>query len=262
MELMAGIFIFIFGLIIGSFLNVCILRLPEGRSIVVGSSSCMSCNTRLTFLDLVPLLSYIFLRGKCRHCGQKISPIYPIVESLTAVLFILLFIEFGLTYKLIVYMAVAAVLIVLSFIDFRHMIIPNGLIIALIVIGGIQLVTAILTGPAGIFGVWSDYVIGFFAGGVPLLLIALFCTFLLKKEAFGGGDIKLMAAAGLIIGWRLTITSYIIGIIIGAIAGVILLATGKKKRGDEIPFGPALALGILISIFFGNALINWYVGML
>jgi leader peptidase (prepilin peptidase)/N-methyltransferase len=105
-------------------------------------------------------------------------------------------------------------------------------------------------------------VIGLFAGGFPLLLIALFCSFALKKEAFGGGDVKLMAAAGLVIGWRLVITSYVIGIITGAIFGVILLATGKKKRGDEIPFGPFLSLGIAASVFFGNELINWYLGLI
>lgn len=259
MEFVAGIFVFIFGLIIGSFLNVCILRLPEGRSIVVGSSSCMTCNTRLTVIDLVPLFSYLFLRGKCRHCGQKISPIYPVVESFNAVLYVLLYLKFGLSYSLLVNMALVSILIVISFIDFRHMIIPNGLVIALIIVGIIQLAATIIT---GVFGYWLGFIIGFFAGGIPLLLIALFCCFILKKEAFGGGDIKLMAAAGLIIGWKLTITSYIIGIVLGAIAGLILILTGKKKRGDEMPFGPALALGITVSVFFGEALINWYMGLL
>lgn len=259
MEIIIGIFVFALGLIIGSFLNVCILRIPEERSIAKGSSSCMDCGSRLTARDLVPLFSYIFLRGKCRHCGKKISPIYPAVESLTGVLFLLLYLCFGLSYQLLVYMALISILIVISFIDYRRMIIPNGLVIALLIIGVVQLAATIIT---GVFGDWLDYVIGFFAGGVPLLLIMLFCTYLLKKDAFGGGDLKLMAAAGLIIGWRLIITSYTIGIILGAIAGVILLATGKKKRGDQIPFGPFLSIGIAASVFIGNALINWYVGLL
>jgi leader peptidase (prepilin peptidase) / N-methyltransferase len=259
MEIFTGVFIFVFGLIIGSFLNVCILRIPGERSIVVGSSSCMDCGARLTVIDLVPLFSYLFLRGKCRHCGKKISPIYPVVESLTGVLFLLLYLWYGLDYRIIVFAALIAILIVISFIDFRHMIIPDGLVIAVLIIGLIQLGITVFT---GVFGNWLDYVIGFFAGGVPLFLIALFCTYLLKKEAFGGGDVKLMAAAGLVIGWKLTITSYLIGIILGAFVGVILLATGKKKRGDQIPFGPFLSIGIAASVFFGEALINWYLGLL
>jgi leader peptidase (prepilin peptidase) / N-methyltransferase len=266
MEIIIGIFIFALGLIIGSFLNVCILRIPEERSIVAGSSSCMDCGAKLTAVDLVPLFSYLFLRGKCRHCGKKISPIYPIVESLTGVLFLLLYIKFGLFYpptllsifSFVIYMAFIAILIVISFIDYRHMIIPNGLIIALLILGVVQIAITLITGD---FKSWIACVIGFFAGGVPLLLIALFCEYVLKKEAFGGGDVKLMAAAGFLTGWKLTITSYLIGIILGAIVGVILLASGKKKRGDQIPFGPFLAIGIAASIFFGDVLINWYLGL-
>ncbi len=255
----AGAFIFIFGLLIGSFLNVCILRLPEGRSIVVGKSSCPGCGAGLTVIDLVPVFSYLFLRGKCRHCGQRISPLYPTVELLTGVMFLLLYIKFGLTYVLLVYAALIALLIAIAFIDWRKMIIPDGLVISMLVVGVIQLAVTIFT---GVFGVWLDYVIGFFAGGVPLLLIAIFCLYVLKKEAFGGGDIKLMAAAGLVIGWKLVITSYLIGIVTGAVFSVILLSTGRKKRGDEIPFGPFLSLGIVVSVFFGNEIINWYLGLL
>lgn len=258
MEIIAGVIIFLFGLIIGSFLNVCILRLPEGKPISRGRSACPGCGATLSPPDLVPLFSYLILRGKCRHCGMKISPLYPAVESLTGVLFVLLFIAAGLSWQLLVYMALTAILVAAAFTDWRTMTIPDGLIIALLIVGAVQLAATILT---GVFGNWLDYVIGFFAGGVPLLLLALLFTYVFKKEAFGGGDIKLMAAAGLITGWELVVTSYIIGIILGGIAGVVLLASGKKKRGDEMPFGPYLAIGILASVFFGNALINWYLGM-
>ncbi len=266
MEIYAGIIVFVFGTIIGSFLNVCILRLPDSRSIITGPSSCPGCGARLRPIDLVPVFSYIFLRGKCRYCGSKISAQYPIVEALTGALFLLLYIKFlyiapEFICTVPVYAALISALIVLTVIDWRHMIIPDGLIIFILVVGVIQLVAELID--ASLFeNGWLDYVIGFFAGGLPLLLIALFCSYVLKKEAFGGGDIKLMAAAGLVIGWKFVITSYIIGIVTGAVFSVILLSTGKKKRGDVIPFGPFLSLGIAASMFFGNELINWYMGLM
>lgn len=259
MEIFIYIITFILGIIIGSFLNVCIIRLPASKSIVTDPSSCPSCGTRLKPIDLIPVFSYLFLRGKCRHCKARISAFYPFIEALTGVLFILLYMAFGLSYSLIVNMAFVSILIVISFIDLKHMIIPNGLIVSILAIGVIQLIVSIFT---NVFGNPIDYAIGFFAGGIPLLLIAVLCTYMLKKDAMGGGDIKLMAAAGLVLGWKLVITSYLIGIVVGAVIGVILLAVKKKKRGDEIPFGPFLAFGILTSIFFGNTLINWYLGLL
>lgn len=260
MEIYAGIIIFVFGTVIGSFLNVCILRLPdENRSIVTGPSSCPGCGARLKAFDLIPVFSYLFLRGKCRYCGKSISSQYPAIEFLTGALFLLLYIKLGLVYTLPVFAALTCVLIVLTVIDWRHMIIPNGLIIALLVIGVIQIAASFFVRG---FENWLYYVIGFFAGGLPLLLIALFCSYVLKKEAFGGGDIKLMAAAGLVLGWKFVITSYIIGIVTGAVFSVILLSSGRKKRGDEIPFGPFLSFGIVISIFFGTEIINWYLGLM
>ncbi len=259
MEIYIGVLVFFFGIITGSFLNVCILRLPEKRSIVFGPSSCPDCGVRLTAIDMVPVLSFIFLRGRCRHCGKKISAQYPAVELLTGALFLMLYIKLGLHWQLLVFAALIAVLIVISLIDWRHMEIPNGLIVALLIIGALQLAATLLF---GVFQDWTVYAIGLFAGGLPLWLIALFCAYVLKKEAFGGGDVKLMAAAGLIVGWRLVITSYIIGIVAGALFGVIMLGSGRKKRTDEMPFGPFLSLGIMASVFFGDELINWYLGLL
>jgi len=258
MEILIGILIFILGLIIGSFLNVCIYRLPLGKSIVTSPSACPACGERLRPWDLVPLFSYLFLGGKCRYCKAGISVQYPLVEALCGMLYALLYIRFGLVWPLLVYMALVSLLIVISAVDIGHMEIPNGLIIAGLVIGAAQLAASLFT---PYFGVWYSYVIGFFAGGLPLLLIALFCAYVLKKDAMGGGDIKLMAFAGLIIGWRLVITSYLIGVIAGAIVGVALMSLGKRKRSDAIPFGPFLSLGVIISVFFGDAIINWYLGL-
>ena len=260
MNIMIMVFVFLFGIVIGSFLNVCIYRIPKGESLAAKGSACQSCGAKLTVLDLIPVLSYIAIGGKCRHCKAKISIQYPIIETITGIIFLLLYLKYGLEWITLVYAAMASLLIVITLIDYRHMIIPNGLVIAGLVVGAAQLIASIFTN--GIFDGWLVYTIGFFAGGLPLFLIAAFCTYVLKKDAIGGGDIKLMAFAGLILGWKLIIPAYFIGIIVGAILSVVLLATGRKKRGDEIPFGPFLCLGIAVSMFFGNEIINWYMGLI
>jgi Type II secretory pathway, prepilin signal peptidase PulO and related peptidases len=259
MEWIVGLFVFLVGITIGSFLNVCIYRVPQGISIAKGFSACPQCSVRLTVADLVPLLSYAVLRGKCRHCGCKISPVYPLVEGATGALYVLLFVRFGLSPDLLIYAALVSLLIVVTMIDIKHMMIPNGLIIAGLILGVGKLTASVFT---GIFGSWTLYAIGFAAGALPLLLIALFCAYVLKKEAIGGGDIKLMAFAGLVIGWKLVIPAYLIGVTAGALIGIALMASGKKKRGDEIPFGPSLCFGVLVSVFFGNQLIAWYLGLM
>lgn len=259
MQTLTIILAFILGIAIGSFLNVCIYRLPLRQSLTSGYSVCPSCGKRLTALDMLPILSCLILGGKCRYCKERISSQYPIVELLTGILYALLVVKFGLSIQLPFYAALLSMLIVITWIDIKHKIIPNGIVIAGLTVGVIQLAISFFS-----YGLahWSQYVIGFFAGGLPLLLIALFCTHVLKKDAMGGGDIKLMAFTGLIIGWKLIIPSYFIGIIAAAIFGVIALSAGKKERRDEIPFGPFLSIGIIISIFFGNELIDWYLGLL
>jgi leader peptidase (prepilin peptidase)/N-methyltransferase len=259
MEILGGVFIFIFGLIIGSFLNVCIYRLPLKKSIVTSPSACPGCGCRLKPPDLIPVFSYLFLGGKCRYCKAKISAQYPVVELLNGMLYALLYIRFGLEWVLPAYMALFSLLIVITMIDFKHMEIPNGLVIAGLAVGAAQLAASIFT---PYFDAWHSYVIGFFAGGLPLLLIALFCAYVLKKDAMGGGDIKLMAFAGLIIGWKLVIPAYLIGIVAGALAGVALMALRKKRRTDAMPFGPFLSLGVVLSVFFGQALTDWYLGLI
>ena len=259
MNIVISIIIFILGIIIGSFLNVCIYRIPADKSIVTGPSSCQSCGARLSVIDLVPVFSWLLLGGKCRHCKAHVSPQYPAIELLTGVLFVLLYLKLDISWNLLIYAALTALLIVISMIDLKHMMIPDGLIITGLIIGIAKLVVTIFT---GYFDSWLSYVIGFFAGGLPLLLIALICAYVLKKEAIGGGDIKLMAMAGLITGWKLIAVAYLTGIVAGALISIILMATKIKKRGDEIPFGPFLSLGIVISIFFGTDLINWYMGLL
>lgn len=259
MDIFFGVVIFVLGLIIGSFLNVCIFRLPKQVSIAASRSACPACGTPLKPWDLIPMLSYVFLGGKCRYCKAKISVQYPLVETLTGALYLLLYLRFGLVWPLPVYLALVSLLIVISAIDISHMEIPDGLIVAGLIVGGVQLIASIFTPH---FGAWHSYVIGFFAGGLPLLLIALVCTYALKKDAMGGGDIKLMAFCGLIISWKLVITAYLISVVAGAVFGLVLMALNKRKSSDAIPFGPFLSLGVILSVFFGDALIGWYLGLL
>lgn len=259
MELLTGVMIFILGIVIGSFLNVCIFRLPLGKSVATSPSACPACQHRLGPLDLIPVLSYLLLRGKCRYCKAKISAQYPLVEAANGVLWTLLYMRFGLVWPLLVYMALVSLLVVISVIDLKHMEIPDGLVVAGLILGAAQLMASVFTMH---FDVWHSYVIGLFAGGLPLLLISLFCLYVLKKDAMGGGDIKLMAFAGLVIGWKLVIVAYIIGIFSGALIGVFLMTSGKRKRSDAIPFGPFLSLGVVLSVFFGHDIINWYLGLL
>ncbi len=259
MEVMTGVMIFILGIVIGSFLNVCIYRLPIGKSIVTSPSACPACEHPLKPLDLVPVFSYLFLGGKCRYCKVKISAQYPLIEALNGVFWTLLYIRFGLVWPLLIYMVLVSLLIVISAIDLKHMEIPDGLVIAGLILGAAQLLASVFT---PYFDVWYSYLIGFAAGGLPLLLIALFCLYVLQKDAMGGGDIKLMAFSGLVVGWKLIIMAYVIGIITGALIGVALMASGKRKRSDAIPFGPFLSFGVVMSVFFGHAIINWYLGLL
>lgn len=243
----------IVGLIIGSFLNVCIYRIPLSRSIAFPPSACAECSHKLNPVDLVPVFSYLFLRGKCRYCGKKISFIYPTVELLTAALFVLLYFKFSLSLTLLVFLITAALLIIASFVDIAHQEIPDEIVIGLLITGVLY---TLLDLPN-----WLNHVIGLFAGGLPLLIIALIAQYGFKKEAMGGGDIKLMAALGLIIGWKLILFSLFLGVILGALTGLILMLLKKIKRSEPLAFGPFLAIGFLLAVFFGDGIIAWYLSL-
>ncbi len=238
-------FVFALGLIIGSFLNVCIYRIPEDISIAKGFSFCPNCKNRIQPYDLIPVVSYLFLKGSCRYCKKHISAKYPLIEFFTGLMFILVFYQFGLTPYAALVALLVSVLIVITFIDLKHQIIPNGLVL-IILISGIP--AAFLSG----LSPW-EHVIGFFAVSVLLLLVAF-----LSKGGMGGGDIKLMAAAGLFLGWKLILLSLMIASIIGSIISIGLLVLKKADRKSMVPFGPFLSIGIVISALYGNAIIMWY----
>ncbi|AEF17192.1 Prepilin peptidase [Thermoanaerobacterium xylanolyticum LX-11] len=244
------ILVFVFGLIIGSFLNVVIYRLPRNESIVYPPSHCTNCESELKPYDLVPVISYIFLRGRCRYCGNRISIRYPIVELLTGFIYLILFIYFGISIKSLSYAFLASLLIVITFIDMEHKIIPNKVILIGLIAGAAFRVLMFN------YGLW-DYIVGFLIGGGVLLLISL-----LSGGGMGGGDIKLMAMIGLFIGWKLTISTLFLAVVLGAIGGIAMILFKIKTRKDYIPFGPYISIACLISILYGYDLLNMYIKLI
>ncbi len=241
-----AVIITLLGMCIGSFLNVVIYRLPRGESILWGRSRCPACGHGLAWYDLLPVVSFILLRGRCRTCGARISWLYPGVELLTGLLFLVLFWRFGVTAALTKYLFLSAVLIAATFIDLQHYLIPDSLVITALV-GGIVLGTA--TGDVGAISA----LVGAAASGGFLFLVAV-----LSGGGMGGGDIKLAFVTGLFLGWPLAQLGLFIGICLGGVLAVVLLAFRIKGRKDPIPFGPFIALGSIIALLWGNGIIGWY----
>lgn len=238
------VLVFIFGTVIGSFVNVLIYRLPAKENIVVKNSHCMSCGHKLKWYDLVPLFSWMFLKGRCRYCKEKISVQYPLVEAINGFGYVLISLVCGLNLSSILYALCFSILVAISVIDWRTYEIPVGLNIAILVLGICQCVLD--------YRNWSLYLIGMVcvSGFLFLLFLAT------KGRGIGGGDIKLMFAAGLLLGWKKIIVALILGCVIGSIIHLILMRVSKKGR--MLAFGPYLSAGILLAILFGEQLINWY----
>lgn len=241
------IIIFLYGIIIGSFLNVCIYRLPKKENIVTTRSHCMNCGYKLEWYDLVPLFSWLALGGRCRKCKTKISVQYPIVEALNGVLYIIVFAFYGVSVETVLYCLLVSALLVLSVIDFRTYEIPFGINVFIAALGCIRVITDLSH--------WYEYVIGFFAVSVVLYLI----YFITKGRGIGGGDIKLMAASGLLLGWKCNILAFVLGCIIGSV--IHLLRMRLTKAENVLALGPYLSAGIFISALWGEQLINWYLSL-
>lgn len=251
MDLLLSLLILVFGLFLGSFYNVCIYRIPRKESIIFPPSHCTNCCKQLKWRELIPIFSWVLLGGKCRYCYKRISYRYPLIELITGLLFYLLFLKFGLSGAFISHSILCSILIIVTFIDIEFQIIPNELVLIGAIVGIILILIEISVH-------WMDAIIGMFIGGGIYLIVAILSQFLLKKEGMGGGDIKLMAMIGLMIGWKLTIISILLSVYIGGLIGGLLLLLRIKKRGDVIPYGPFIAIGTILSIFFGNELILWY----
>jgi len=246
--------IFILGLIIGSFSNVCIFRIPKKESIVFPSSHCTSCQHRIKAIDNIPVLSYIFLKGKCRNCGEKISIRYPTVELLTAVIYILIYSIYGWTIITLIYLILSSALIIISFIDLDEQIIPDEISLPGIILG------FIISFFMPYITVYNSF-FGILAGGGIIYIIAILGSAIFKKEAMGGGDVKLAAMIGAFLGWKLVILSLFVGFFMGAVAGLFLIGLKIKSKEDLIPFGPFIVLGSFIAMFWGNNILSWYFGL-
>ena len=236
--------VFIFGITVGSFLNVCILRIPKGESIITGPSHCTRCGRRLKWIELIPLFSFLALRGRCAGCKARISPQYPIIEAFNGLLWVLVFTVLGFTALALLACLFTSCLLVLSVIDWRTRVLPPGTTLFIFVLG---IIASLLDLHA-----WQSHVIGLFAVSVPLLLLFL----VTKGRGMGGGDIKLMAGCGLLLGWQLVIVGFFLGCFL---ARVLHLARMAFKKADRtLSFGPYLSAGVFIALLWGNALIDWY----
>ena len=243
---------FLYGIVIGSFLNVCIYRIPKDESIVTVGSHCMICGRQLKWYDLFPLFSWLFLKGKCRYCGTKISVQYPLIEALNAILYIIIVSVNGWSLESLLYCIMASALLVLSVIDYRTMLIPTSVDIVILMVGVMHLFVDLSN--------WLYYVIGFFSASLFLLLCALVFRAITGKGGLGMGDVELMACAGLCVGWGHALFAIVIGSMLGAIIeGARILITKEKGK---FPFGPYLSLGVFVSVLWAEPIYKWYVNMI
>lgn len=257
MDIIIYILVFIFGLLIGSFLNVCIYRIPKGETIVTGRSHCMNCNQDLRWYDLLPLVSFLLLGGKCRYCKTKLPAQYPIIELVNGLFYVLVFYIHGwqsssIILLNIIYTLSISVLIVVSVIDYRTYTIPGILNKSLLVLSFIAVIIKYF-GTDRSTSILLDHIIGFFAISTFLAII----FYLTNGRGIGGGDVKLMASAGLLLGWKLVILSFILGAVFAAVIHILKMRLMNAE--NTLAFGPYLSAGIVVSLLFGNDIINWYI---
>ncbi len=267
---------FLVGLVIGSFLNVCILRIPAGKSIVLPASSCPKCGKAIVPYDNIPVLSWLILRGKCRNCKTKISAMYPAVELLTGLLFLACYFAFGLTLDALKWAIFSALLVTLTITDFRERILPD----AVNFFGmGAGLLFSFFTKDTDGTALWianrwfdfpppqpvlsfADAILGAVAGSGLLWVVAEGYFRMRGREGMGLGDVKMMAAVGVFLGLKRTLMTVLAGSLLGSVVGVFLIALSKKDRNYELPFGTFLGAGALLVLFFGTPALQWYQSLL
>lgn len=246
MGIVIGVFFFLYGIVLGSFFNVVGLRVPKKESIVSPPSHCTICNRKLGFLDLIPVFSYLFLKGKCRGCGTRISPIYPIMELVTGILFVLSYAMLGFSGELIIAILFVSLLVIITVSDIAYMLIPNKVLLPFaIVLIGLRLIIPLEP--------WWDSFLGAIVGFGVLYLIAV-----VSKGGMGGGDIKLFFVIGLVLGTTSTLVTLFLAAFIGSIVGLIVLKRTGQGRKTPIPFGPSIAVAAVISYFWGADFVAWY----
>jgi len=266
----------VFGLIVGSFLNVCIVRLPRDRSIVSPPSHCPRCRASIKFYDNIPVISFLLLRGKCRNCGLPISWRYPLVELLNGLFYLWIVHEFGINGEAFLLMLLCSSLIVITFIDLDYQIIPDvitlpgmlvGLTLAPLFMSALQdplpfHLNSLMPHAGPYLLGFLNSLIGLLSVSVPLFAIGWTWEKLRHEEAMGGGDVKLMGMVGSLLGWKGAFLTIFLGSIVGSIVGVTLIILKLHKRGQVIPFGPFLALGSVAIAFYGPDIISWYLGLI
>ena len=246
------VLIFVIGLALGSFLNVCIYRIPSKKSLLFPGSFCPRCGAKIRFYDNVPLLSYIILKGKCRACQAKISLQYPLVELVTAALLVMLYLRFGPSWNFAARGILILLMILTFFIDLKHRIIPDLLTLPGVVLG--FLLSFLVDSPSVL-----NSALGAIVGGAIFYLAAVFGDLLFKKESMGGGDIKLAMLLGAFLGWKNVILVFFLSAFLGTLMGGAAMFFSKQvKETRTIPFGPFLALGAIVAIFVGDAIISAY----
>jgi leader peptidase (prepilin peptidase) / N-methyltransferase len=271
-----GTVAFVFGLAIGSFLNVCIVRIPERKSIVLPASACPKCGAPIRPDDNIPVLSYLRLGGKCRKCKARISPMYPLVELLTGVLFFACYRAFGLTPEAVKWAAFSALTVVLVLTDLRERILPDAVNYTGL---GIGLTISLFTQPSDGTAQWianrifafappapalslADALLGAGVGSALLWLVAEAYFRLRHREGMGLGDVKMMLMAGAFLGAKRTLLTIFAGSVLGSVLGLVFILTRRKQSDYELPFGSFLGMAALLVVFFGTPVVNWYLSLL
>jgi leader peptidase (prepilin peptidase)/N-methyltransferase len=246
--------ILIYGLVIGSFLNVCIYRIPRGENIAWPGSHCPTCSHSLKWYDNIPLISYLLLRGECRYCKSHISVQYPVVEALNAMLYIIMYAKFGFGADFIFYSLIASLLLAIFFIDLKEMIIPDSLVAGVLILSVIhKAVNYFLYNlPFGLI----DSILGLLAAGGLFLIIMI-----ASRGGMGGGDVTLAGALGFVLGIKYMLLNVFLSFVLGSIISIVLLAAKIKTRKDPIPFGPFIVVGFFITVLWGQEIINLYINL-
>jgi leader peptidase (prepilin peptidase)/N-methyltransferase len=264
-EIVIPLGVLLLGAVIGSFLNVCIYRMPRRESLVFPGSHCPQCQAAIRFYDNIPIISWFLLAGKCRHCKQSISFQYPLVEALNAAGYVYLYSRFGLSPQMVLYALFFSALVVITFIDLHHKIIPDLISLPGIAVGLAASVLFQFYHPSSLQGFPPGFVnalLGAALGYALFYLIAVGSRAILKQDGMGGGDIKLIAMIGAFLGWKMMFLTIMLGAFSGSIVGISLMVFFGKGRRYAVPFGPFLALGAMVSLFWGPALWVWYRNLL
>jgi leader peptidase (prepilin peptidase)/N-methyltransferase len=236
----------VLGAVIGSFLNVVIFRLPKQLSLAFPGSHCPACQSAIRWFDNIPVVSFLWLRGRCRACRSPISLRYPAVEAVTAALYALAAWHFGSQPALVWAWLLIAALVAVTAIDLEHQLIPDRITLPGIAVG---FVASVLTSRTS----WLESLVGVLVGGGVFFLVIV-----VSRGGMGGGDMKLGAMIGAFLGWKLTVLTIMLAVVSGGVVGVALLITGLRQRRDPVPFGPFLAASALVSLFWGDQIIRWY----